>query len=422
MIPALVAAFARDSAPDASAERAAAAGCELLDGEFRAFVLDAESAIDRGDLDLTREVVVQVTQKVPCLKFAPEPRIWADFMVVTAIVAYEDGQDWQSPLAAALRIRPAIDRVVGRGHPMYGWEPPIEPAWAPLPASLPGQQVLVDGRLAEGLPPDRGWYLVQRTDGRFWDTYWLKNAPPSETWWTTEVPQPPRIRGWVAGGLHVGGMRPQQTPQGGGWEVFIPSNPDDPKRFSRFWDVPASGVPGWGVNGHTRITFFSPFGVAIRGSTFWNNTPGLRDLRLSGIWESRSFVMGVGLTFTDVIWRKTTRPMNIWPLTADWVDRYRPEWTTRLERYYHVELGYRRGTRFVTELGLVFSLRSVGSWSVLTDAHVTLPGKGGLRPRIGGQVSNTCGLLEIVEADDRQLLACVTRTSGTLGVLFGELR
>ena len=92
--------------------------------EFRSLVLDAQAAIDRDDAALHATIVEEILERVPCLRFAPSPRLWSEFLVGVAIVEFASGGDWQTTLGAALRIRPTVDRGVGGGHPMATWEPP----------------------------------------------------------------------------------------------------------------------------------------------------------------------------------------------------------------------------------------------------------------------------------------------------------
>lgn len=247
----------------------------LEEPELRALVLDAQSSIDRGDIELPSNILGEVRERLECLAFAPEPRMWADLMVASAIVEFSRGGDWQSPMAAALRIRPAIDRGVGLGHPLAHWvAPPTPAAGAPVPS---GVRLYVDGAPSPVLPPDDGLFLVQKTDGRYWNTLFIYNEPVPMSWVEAPVEQPPRIAAWGRLGFAGGTSSAQQLPS---WlsDVY-------PNKKSR--------DPAASAHGDLMVTFFSPFGVQTHAMlTLWPTFD--TDGWVSAIWARRGLSIGGG--------------------------------------------------------------------------------------------------------------------------------
>lgn len=268
------------AAPDGPPPRGARGGCEPLEeAEFRSFVLDAQSAIDRGDIDLPVNILDELDARLPCLAFAVQPRMWADLLVARAIVDFTRGGPWEQAMAAALRIRPAIDRGVGSSHPLASWEPPSEPPTGPPVPD--GARLYIDGMLSPVLPPDRGLYLVQKTDGRFWNTLVLLDTPLPEGWASSPVDQPPRVASWGRGGVVLGGGNVvQDSNWGSDWYVDVPAA-----------DTAAVLV---GLAGDLQVTFFSPFGVLAQGAVrYLPLSPGL-DARASAAWAWRGLTLGAG--------------------------------------------------------------------------------------------------------------------------------
>lgn len=185
------------------------ADCEPLDeAGFRSFVLDAQAAMDRDDAALNVQILGELDERLPCLTFAPAPRVWADLLVSKSIAAFAAQGDWQTPLAAAVRVRPQIDRGVGSAHPIGKWEPPAgEPpvSAGPLPS---GVVLWVDGVLATELPPVAGLHLVQRESAGQWvSRVVLDEAIPPE-WLTGVIVQPLTIviDGQISGGYELYGV------------------------------------------------------------------------------------------------------------------------------------------------------------------------------------------------------------------------
>ncbi|MEZ4239975.1 MAG: hypothetical protein R3F59_28255 [Myxococcota bacterium] len=257
-------AFAAPELPPESA-----AGCAPLDEPaFRSYVLDAQASIDRGDVELPAAILAEVQEQLPCLTFAPAPRMWADLLVAWAIVEFSRGGDWEGPLAGALRIRPMIDRGVGPGHPLARWEPPSPPpSGPPVPD---GVRLYVDGFASPTLPPAKGWYLVQKTDGRFWNTLLIRDTDLPLQWATDPVEQPARVRWWTRlGGFGALGSASQRPSWG---SDFYPELADQQGRLGAVLDLQA--------------TFMSPFGLRAHGTASYSSS-----LWLDG-WASVAFAPG----------------------------------------------------------------------------------------------------------------------------------
>jgi hypothetical protein len=227
----------------------AAPDCAALDEPaFRSYVLDAQASIDRGDVELPAAILAEVLDQLPCLTFAPAPRMWADLLVAWAIVEFSRGGDWEGPLASALRIRPMIDRGVGPGHPLARWDPPdLPPSGPPVPS---GVRMYVDGFPAPTMPPSAGTYLVQKTDGRFWNTVLVRDTALPVAWAAEPVDQPARIQWWtrLGGSASIGAF--EQTTS---WASdFYPSTSARHARVGAVLDLQA--------------TFFSPVGLVAHGS------------------------------------------------------------------------------------------------------------------------------------------------------------
>ena len=153
-----------------------------------------------------------------------------------------------------------------------------------------GATVYVDGFPAERLPPPDEVHLVQRTDGRFWNTLLVEPGAPMPLGWAgQEVEQPPRVVSWVAlsGGLGAGRVR--QVPLDD-FETDWVQTIDNPGRSSAYLAGNLQGA----------ATFYSPFGVYGRATvTTWGDSPGL-DAALAGIWSQREVLLGGGFGTASV--------------------------------------------------------------------------------------------------------------------------
>lgn len=272
----------------ASVVLAAPDRCEPLgEAEFRSYVLDAQSAIDRGDIELPSAILAEVEKRLPCLDHAPQPRMWADLLVCKAIVEYSRGGDWEDALATALAIRPAIDRGVGTGHPIHDWKPPPSPASGPPVPS--GVRLFVDGFVSPVEPPSEGLHLVQKTDGRFWNSFLSSDGDLPPGWVSSPVEQPPRIIAFARIGAVASAFVAHQSPSDADSQLYAP------------FDLRG---PGGGVAGDVHATFFSPLGVLAQGSVLVHPRAPALDGRVAAIGHWRALSAGAGLGLMTVhTWR-----------------------------------------------------------------------------------------------------------------------
>lgn len=394
--------------------------CEKLGSErFRTLVVDSQSAVDRGDLPLLKTVLSEIERDVPCLDFAPPPRQWADLMMVWAIAAYAEGEDWRSPLAAALRIRPGIDRGVGRSHPIYDWTPPDPRPGGPYE----GEAVLyVDGRQSDYRPPSTGWYLVQKTDGEFWNSDWQRDTPVSTAWMNERVERPPELFWQLALGLQAGGSHVAQHTEALTDDVWRPYG-------SRYYDIAlpyrpggADFVrPGWGTLLKARVTF-QHLGVDVGASVFWNRAPGLREGRISAIYDTRSWMAGAGLSLSDIFLQVLPEPSARRPDGSELPAGFVASSETHFERFYHLVGAVRSRGAIHGEATALFGVHSPHAYNGLFDFTMTFDGLEilGARPQIGGQAGFAMGRFYWVDGDRLRLDSVVFRTSTHLTLVFGK--
>lgn len=320
---------------------------------FRSLVLQSQAAVDRGDLEQLADIHRDALGALPCLGFAPEPRLWADFLLTLAIAGFARGEPWEPYLATALRIRPGIDRAVGSSHPLARWEPPAPgPPGEPLPA---GSAWYVDGLPATTLPDPHGAHLVQRRDGVWWASTLVIDAPPESAWLNTRAEGPPRIIGrFNAGAGLIGALTVQQSPA---------------NRESAY--LPALSESGFAMV-HVRgaATFYSRFGVAGELMAPVDFGGGWRaDLRLAAIAaaDRRFYGVGVGLVPLDVregLGRRSV-PMA-WPhVIGQWRGGPQRPWDlTALA-------GGRRGlARVVGQTGMPLPTANGGAWRIGAELSV----------------------------------------------------
>lgn len=369
---------------------ALAAPCEPMDEtEFRAYVFDAQAAIDRGDLELSSAILAEVDQRLPCLDGPPSPRLWADLLVSRAIVAFSRGERWEDAMGAALRIRPFVDPGVGPSHPLAKWIAPPPPP--PGPPAPPGARLYLDGLPSPTLPPSEGLYLLQKTDGRFWNTVLVRDGDLPAGWAEAPVQQPPRIVAWG----RVGGA------VGLGTVAQAPSWPSD------YWlDRPTEIRPALGLAGDLHVTFLSPFG--LYGQASWapsGDATGL-DLRVAAIGAWRGLTLGGGIGTSSV---------DTW------------EWAAAgpLHRFQMVRSGH--GVVLLRSLGEgprwdlgVTAASSGGLRRVATGAGLLLPEVGQERFRLGFELQVGIGDLRVQGLPERRVVAGATRSVVRLDWVRGE--
>lgn len=254
----------------------AAPSCAPLDeNEFRGYVLDAQSAIDRGDIEVPAAILHELDDRFPCLTFAPAPRMWAELLVARAIVEFSRGGDWQDPLAEALRIRPMIDRGVGPGHPLAHWEPPPPPPTGkPLPE---GVRLYVDGFLSPTEPPTEGLHLVQKTDGTYWNSIIIHDTSLPAGWTESPVELPARVLTWGRVGLLSAFGSFQQNAS---WPSDV-------------WEDVDHRVVRGGVVGDIQATFYAPVGVRAHGAVTLGSSVWI-DGWIAAVWAPGGFTFGLG--------------------------------------------------------------------------------------------------------------------------------
>lgn len=265
--------------------------CKPLDsGDFRDYVVDAVTSLERDDLDVTRGILEVLEARMPCLDHAPERRLLADLRVVQAVVAYVDEEDWEGPLAAALRIRPPVDRIVGRAHPIYAWEPPVAPEEVPVDVR---HTLYIDGIPADSYPAGPGWYVLQKTDGIDWNTTLLRGALPSATWLAAPLELPRRLH--VDGQLFTaaGGLIHAQE----AWVVDADGLPEEPL----LWDTPSRAyLKGlYGLQGVGQV-WIGRLGFRFDGAFHFGAGTSVRTGAMLGTWRDRRLRLGLGVAGADV--------------------------------------------------------------------------------------------------------------------------
>lgn len=292
-----------------------ASSCEKLDSStFRASVVDAQTAIFRDDLDIAAAQIERIVDNVSCMTFAPEPRLWADLLMAIAVVNYANQQEWEAPLAAALRIRPATDRLVGVAHPIYAWTPSPSPPLQPITTR---NRVYIDGTEVQAMPPPQGWYLVQKTDGGAWNTTWQRVGSLSTAWLTSPVERPPRL-GWEVELSAAGGFfTTYQTRVGRRDEspvIRSVYDMDPPRDYKADFSAYNCGSAGCGLffgpEVTVRTTFFSRVGLAAYGTLVFGRRPGLRDLHGTVQFVERKVIIGVGAVVFDLPLARFERPFE----------------------------------------------------------------------------------------------------------------
>jgi hypothetical protein len=326
--------------------------CVPLDeDELRRLVLASQEALDRDDSTTHASIVDEAYARVACLTFAPPPRLWADLLVGVAIARFYRHEDWESPMAAALRAHPSVDRGVGGGHPLATFDPPpVEGTGGLAPE---GVDLWVDGIETHTLPAPDGLHLVQRHEGRFWSTRIVQDAAVDPDWLTDRMELPPHLATWGTVSLQVGGGSARQVPD---W-------PSDYITFHK----QGSGTGGFAAT--AAATFWSPFGigldVSLPGST---KTLGAHASGVA-LWSHRGLDLGVGGGLVAI---------DVWEGTGDGAWRPVPlpyllvSAETRLGARARWNLGASAGagravTRFDGRAGYAFPTDKRIQWRVAGD-------------------------------------------------------
>jgi hypothetical protein len=299
----------------------AASPCTLSEGDFRDRVVDAVNRLERDDLEVTEKILDDLRRRMPCMTQPPDVDLLADLRVVQSVMAFADGRNWQGPLEAALRIRPTVDRIVGRAHPTYGWEPEqAVPEGRPLDVD---HRVYVDGRPTTMLPATPGWYVVQKTDGESWNTVLYRGARPSVEWAEAPVERDPALDyeawfGGTAGGVvafqntdvtytapptPIPGVREESPGQRFPAYDSRPCPPaPDPCPFDRTWDPEGRGT--YGVRAELRAWFYGPVGVLVSGDFAFGMGVPYRSGRVVLLRRLGRFRVGAGVAAFDSLLRR----------------------------------------------------------------------------------------------------------------------
>ncbi|MEQ1569503.1 MAG: hypothetical protein ABMA64_27955 [Myxococcota bacterium] len=365
--------------------RSDAAPCTPMDdSELRSFVLDAQSAIDRGDIETPAAILKEIDRRVGCFTFVVPSRVWADLQVARAIVEFSSGGDWESPMAAALRIRPSIDRGVGPGHPLYRWEPPAPgPTGPPVPT---GHRLYVDGLASPVMPPETGTYLVQKTDptGRTVNSRMLHDEALDPQWAAAPLELPPRIASWGRVGARFSGGSQLQDAS---WTSDV------------FPDVSPSAA-GFALTGDTQVTFYSPFGVLAHGDVGWMLAPQA-DGRVAAIGTWRGFTAGAGLGRQLVLLTQNTYDSAGTGTDAVIV----PIHPVQVLQYGHLTANVRSGGEVKYDVGGTLGASAATTRFELTFGLVVPVA--GQRYRLGAWVDRRAGRFRQVGLPERELASTI---------------
>ena len=250
------------------AQVARAAGCAPLDEiELQRQLLDLRAALDLDQPTTHAALVDQVADRVPCLTFAPDPRLWASFLVHFALREFDAGRDWTIALATAVHLHPLVDRAVGPGHPLASWTPSRLPqAVGGLPPPS-GFSLYVDGDAALAFPYDGNVHLVQLFDGRFWTSALLGDPELPPGWVTGDIEPPPHVAAWVSVLAGLGGARAAQRP--------------DPVGVDWLERPPQLGLDT-SVAAELRTALRTPIGFAFGGAARGATVPAASSLEAHG--------------------------------------------------------------------------------------------------------------------------------------------
>lgn len=276
---------------------------------FRDLVVDARDAVERGEIETVREVLGEVEAGVPCLAGRVERRLVADLWVVYAILAFAEEKAWQQPLGAALRDRPNMDRLVGRAHPIWSWEPDSEQVFGPLDAKA---SVYLDGAPLAGHPQGPGYYLLQKRAGEVWNSTLVLGAEASRRWLESPVvvPRALVVEASVFGGVGAWGGRQILD-----WPTDSTAGDED--RFASPWAIGEGGTNARSkahsaglLSFRGRLQLYIPAGLELDGQTLIGAEQPQRDLRvvLFGAWQRLE--LGLGVAARETLLFRLANPVS----------------------------------------------------------------------------------------------------------------
>lgn len=185
-----------------------AAACETDLVDFGGAITTVQLSVTNGYADGAADVIDELHDNIECLRFAPPPNLWADWLFLVALTRHAQGRDdWRPPLDRALAINPNLSRgVIGSGHPLYSYEPgetKLSPT--PLPYDKPYHSVYVDGLPVDNvLTEPNGLHLIQLNNGAWWDSMIVEGSSDDRDLWVAKT-QPKTVRMWL---YLVGGTGP----------------------------------------------------------------------------------------------------------------------------------------------------------------------------------------------------------------------
>jgi hypothetical protein len=266
--------------------------------------------------------------------------------------------------------------------------------------------VFVDGLPAENLPADDGVHLVQRTDGRFWNSLWVgPDDPLPPGWVAAPVQPPPRITSFLAvdGGIGLAGVR--QVPSfDTDWVQTI--EPGDRRVVSVAADAQGAA------------TFYSPFGVYGRGTVWlWGASPGL-DAEVAAIWTWRGLLLGAGGGVTSIDELQGPEPGT--PL-AQALPEAQETHRVYMPRYALGTLHLRSGRKLRWHGGVTVGMGASLSHAV-AELHVGQPIDPAVssRWRVGLTAAFTSGVLTEQRRPDNRLEVGSSRVALTIGRVWGD--
>ncbi len=340
----------------------------------------ATAAIHDADPDTHTAITDELKAAIPCFDFVPKPEQWAEIMLGIAIVAHHAEEDWQSPLTTALTIHPDIDRLVGKNHGFYDWQPPPRPE--PTDRVAPeGTRVFYDGLIVSKIPQPKGIHLVQRRDGDGLQTRLLVDEAIPEAWLVApEVASKKRDLGWGVVGVG-GGIR------------LVHQSPENPGTFA-----PETGGNGGGgaVASHGWLRLAGPMGLrfGVAGQT---SKIGTLDARIGPAWGNAQWTVSAAAS---------AHTASV--LTGE-------ERQSFLLVYPSLGSSYRVG--FLT-------LSADAGWSpaiTAANGRVDLAfGKGTLRPMVSARTHVSAGHFSIASDPVRQLPTTETGAHLEVGLAWGK--
>ncbi|MCO4747723.1 MAG: hypothetical protein KC912_23200 [Proteobacteria bacterium] len=310
--------------------------CELTKADLQAQIAASISAIDDDDVDGHAAIIRDLSERVECLDFVPEPELWGQLLVGIAIVEHASGGDWENPLATAFHISRRVDMLVGNSHPFWQWSPPEPPrsTGEPVPD---GVRVYLDGLLITEFQQTRGLHLAQRRTGDGWTSVLLRDEPIPESWLKEVALENARTlfgqaHFTVGGGLAAHRQRPAGSgdflSQGAGarpggalrlhghlgyavpggiwWDAGLPSLPNplhhDWVEAGLFWrfgmvDVQAGAGAQWVLAAYGDDTTDAVSPLAIAGARF---APGPIDVTLRGGFSAKARKLEINLGMQPV--------------------------------------------------------------------------------------------------------------------------